>query len=206
MDGRGVDDIRSSFDDYTDLSEDDASVIEVLGEGVVSFQGIRRSLGLHQEKLSRILRRLERIGLVDRTFDGYRLTEKARRMAGVNRAGGRGDTLISMVLEDPAPVLAGVTAMRGRWAGEFRWHAYRVEDDGQVLEWVSNTRPVNLRLRIKGGVLTVETDSKNVEDRKHALKGALAIIRKAYELALGSLNTAGLKAMLLSQPRRIPWM
>lgn len=201
--------IRDRLDPHVGLGEDEAAVLEMLqrdAEGVISFQGIRRSLRMHQEKLSRILRRLERYGLVDRMYDGYRLSEKARGLIGGKRAADNYIPLVEMVLEEVGSILAGVASLRGRWAGEFRWLGYRVDDGGHVLEWVSNSRPISLRLRLNGRRLIIEADAKTEEDRQHALRGAFAIVRKAYELALGKMGDDRLKAMWLTPPSKFYWM
>src|SRR5207245_7664046 len=53
---------------------DDELVMDMLATGrgtIYSFQGMRRKLGLHQEKLTRILKRLEDDNLVMKTVEGY---------------------------------------------------------------------------------------------------------------------------------------
>jgi DNA-binding Lrp family transcriptional regulator len=201
--------LRDSLDFYTDISDDDATVLGLLQReinGVVSFQGIRRTLGIHQEKLSRILRRLERSGLVERVGDGYTLSMKARQIIGEKRTVDNYNRIVDMIVEEAGPLLAGVTSLRGRWAGDFRWLAYKVDDDGHLLEWVSSTKPVSLRLRLYGKRLIIETDARTPDDRQHALRGAFAIIRKAYELALNNISDGNFRAMWLTPPSRFYWM
>jgi len=64
------------------VDERDRAVLRAFSddaEATLAFQGIRRSLNLHPEKLSRALRRLEEAGAVSRTKDGYKLTEAGVR-------------------------------------------------------------------------------------------------------------------------------
>jgi DNA-binding HxlR family transcriptional regulator len=42
----------------------------------ISFQGIKRKLGLHQETLSRALHRLQRDGYIERLEKAYRISQK----------------------------------------------------------------------------------------------------------------------------------
>ncbi|MDW8359499.1 MAG: hypothetical protein RMK31_02800 [Candidatus Caldarchaeum sp.] len=159
--------------------EDVLKALSMASEGEVSFTGMRRALGMHQEKLSRILKRLEKHGLVDRTEHGYRLSGKARKLvsaSGTNQPYVVVDTLV----EDVGLVLAGVASLRGRWVEELRWLSYSVEDDAHVLRWISHDGSMLITLRLKNSRLQIES---NVHDRR-AVRAALAVLRKAYELAL----------------------
>src|SRR5207245_10079983 len=48
-------------------------------DATYTFQGLKRRLGLHQEKLTRILRRLEDNNLVAKTEAGYRTLKHSRK-------------------------------------------------------------------------------------------------------------------------------
>src|SRR3989304_1426112 len=67
-------------EEIEDLRENDREVLEFLSRdpgSLVGFQGIRRRLRIHPEKLSRALQRLPRDELVDRYARGYRVSPKA---------------------------------------------------------------------------------------------------------------------------------
>jgi hypothetical protein len=88
--------------------------------GQVAFNGLRRTLGVHPESLSRALRRLERDGTVERTQNGYRLLGD-----GLRRTSSRGARPPSLVAEvrlspgfSPRQILK---EMSGRWFGSLRW-------------------------------------------------------------------------------------
>ncbi|BAJ50998.1 hypothetical protein CSUB_C1146 [Candidatus Caldarchaeum subterraneum] len=187
-------------DGAIDFREDEEAVLKTLStasDGEVSFTGMRRALGMHQEKLSRILRRLEKHGLVDRGDKGYRLSGKARKLVNA-RGQERVFVIVDTRVEDVGLVLAGVTALHGRWVDEMRWLGYSVENDAHVLRWISQDGELQITLRLKEGRLTIMS---NLNERR-AVRAALAILRKAYELALiddtstlktlptGLLNTA----------------
>src|SRR5207244_11322508 len=48
-------------------------------DATYSFQGMKRRLGLHQEKLTRILNRLEDDNLVLKTDEGYKILHHSRK-------------------------------------------------------------------------------------------------------------------------------
>src|SRR5690606_5622072 len=61
-----------------DLHNNDAKILSALNEesgSNYSFKGLMRKLGLHQQSLSRALRRLEEMGLVEKSQVGYRLVK-----------------------------------------------------------------------------------------------------------------------------------
>ncbi|MDW7978831.1 MAG: hypothetical protein RMH74_08525, partial [Candidatus Caldarchaeum sp.] len=135
--------------------EDVLKALSMASEGEVSFTGMRRALGMHQEKLSRILKRLEKHGLVDRTEHGYRLSGKARKLvsaSGTNQP----YVLVDTLVEDIGLVLAGVASLRGRWVEELRWLSYSVEDDAHVLRWISHDGSMLITLRLKNSRLQIE--------------------------------------------------
>jgi hypothetical protein len=69
--------------------------------GSVAFQGLRRTLGVHPESLTRALRRLERDGEIERTDEGYRLTVATARPA------------ITFTSTAPAAAATATSAARG---------------------------------------------------------------------------------------------
>ena len=66
------------------LPDDKALVMNMLSsetDATYTFQGMRRRLGLHQEKLTRILKRLEDDNLVLKTNEGYKVLGSPRKSA-----------------------------------------------------------------------------------------------------------------------------
>ncbi|MEM2238609.1 MAG: hypothetical protein QXZ62_08045 [Candidatus Caldarchaeum sp.] len=176
-----------------EVRESEEEVLKTLStalDGDMSFTGMRRVLGIHQEKLSRILKRLEKYGLVDKTERGYRLSGKARRLMSEKKQE-PSHALVNTVVDDVGLVLAGVVALRGRWVEDMRWLGYSVEDGAHTLRWISQDGAVRITLRFKNGRLRVDS---NVSNRK-AARAAIAILRKAYELALADTTETPMKAM-----------
>jgi DNA-binding Lrp family transcriptional regulator len=181
------------FEGGLEVDEAEAEVLKALSSaayGEFSFTGIKRTLGIHQEKLSRILKRLERYGLINRGEHGYRLSEKARRV--VSRERSRGYVLVDVKVNDEGLVLAGIVSLRGKWVEDLRWLGYGLENGAHTLRWVSQDGALTITLRYRGGRLRVESS----ENTKEANRAALAILRKAYELALTD-ESKQVKALLL---------
>src|SRR5207244_684963 len=63
----------------TNLTPRDTGVLQTVMEEsltVFTFDGLKRLTGLHQEKLSRIIDRLEEEGLLEKVDEGYRITAR----------------------------------------------------------------------------------------------------------------------------------
>jgi len=144
-----------------DLRESDREVLELLRNepsSAVGFQGLKRRLSLHPEKLSRALRRLERDDLVEKTELGYRIGERAR-------------TLLTPTAMKPAipsvPILQTflppevhlpelATYLRGKWFGDLRWYGLMETPEELTLSWLSEDDSIQLDARLRTGALAIE--------------------------------------------------
>lgn len=141
----------------------DERVRELLSEfpGSVAFQGLRRTLGVHPESLTRALRRLERDGTVERTQEGYRLVEHDKLDArgswsrpGAPRWEGSPPRVeLRLSQAEEASRLLG--ALSGRWFGEFRWVGSYEEGRRTTLLWVSRQGKELLGLVLEGDLLRI---------------------------------------------------
>lgn len=149
-----------------DIRERDLEILKVLGseEGTVAFQGLRRRMNIHQEKLSRALQRLEEDGFVQRTPRGYAITPRghtvAQRWLGSAPAPST-TTILQAYL--PADVSPQVLAQRleGRWFGDLRWLGIREGAEGSTLRWVTGETGVEVILKLRWGHVTLETDAQD---------------------------------------------
>src|ERR1700730_16257648 len=92
------------LEDLERPSDNDLVILRAIGEDddarELSFQGIKRKLGLHQETLSRALHRLQRDGFVERLEHAYKISPK-----GLNTISHEGTDLRSkMEIIDPYAV------------------------------------------------------------------------------------------------------
>ncbi len=140
----------------------DERVRELLSEfpGSVAFQGLRRTLGVHPESLTRALRRLEREGAVQRTQEGYRLTDHSSLDArgswvrpGAPRWEGSPRVELRLSPGEDASLLLG--RLSGRWFGDFRWVGSYEEGRRTTLLWVSRAGGELLGLVLEGDLLRI---------------------------------------------------
>lgn len=142
----------------------DVRVRDLLSEfpGPVAFQGLRRTLGVHPESLTRALRRLERDGEVQKTRDGYRLAEAETPS---RRPTSPSSPQAPRWMEQPRVELRlspGEQAsnllgqLSARWFGEFRWVGSFEEGRRTTLLWVSRDGQEQLGLELEGDLLRIQ--------------------------------------------------
>lgn len=125
----------------------------------VSFQGLRRQLGVHQQALARTLRRLESQGLISHMGKGYQLTE-------AGYASLRGEMpqpatkpvipLVQALL--PPHVSPGDVArhLSRRWFGGLRWYGQSEGPGETILHWMAEGARVTVR--VAAGSVTLEVE------------------------------------------------
>ncbi|HEV8361159.1 MAG TPA: MarR family transcriptional regulator [Candidatus Thermoplasmatota archaeon] len=167
--------------------ERDVAVLSELareGEARVAFQGLRRRLELHQEALSRTLRRLEQDGLVARDEGGYKLTE-----AGFGALQGK------RVAEFKAPAVPVVQALlpphlspdaiashlSRRWFRGLRWYGQAEAPGELTLTWLAEPGNAKVRVRVAGSTLTLEVEGANGTGFP-AARSVLAALAELYGL------------------------
>lgn len=132
-----------------------------LGDAEVAFSGIRRRLQIHQESLSRTLRRLEDRGLVEGTGEGYRLTDDGfDRIRACRRAAERPtfSPVVSAVVPSTVDPDAFLDRLTGRWFEGLHWYGL-AEGPGEVrLAWLADPDREIVQLRIVGGSAILEAE------------------------------------------------
>jgi predicted transcriptional regulator len=147
------------------LRDLDIDVLRTLGddEGRVAFQGLRRRMNVHQERLSRSLQRLEDEGLVSKGPRGYVLTDKGSAFA--HRWFSPASSNTTKILESFLPTdlsphqVAG--RLEGKWFASLRWLGAKDEPDGATLRWITDETGVEVILRVTWGKIMVETNATN---------------------------------------------
>ena len=125
-----------------DLRESDREVLELLRNepaSAVGFQGLKRRLHLHPEKLSRALRRLERDDLVEKTDLGYRIGERARDLLTPTamKPAIPSVPILQTFLPPEVDLQELATYLRGKWFGPLRWYGLMETPEELTLSWLS---------------------------------------------------------------------
>jgi len=180
-------------DDDLDLRSGDWQVLDAFddAESNLAFQGIKRKLGMHQETLSRALHRLESDHLVERTQDGYRLTQRGTEVIHDSM---RGSVKTSKILETYLPSDVSSTEVISRlkytWFSTLRWLGYSENNGEALLTWVTEDGSTQVKARFQGNRLTIEISSDK-ESSDMGIKSAhelVARIIREYRLVMEHLQ------------------
>ncbi len=170
--------------DESNLTARDTDVIRaIMEEGltVFTFDGLKRLVGLHQEKLSRIIDRLEEEGFVEKVPEGYRIT--ARGSVAVARPMGSAQPAVPIVqslLPRDIDLERILSQLKGRWFGRLRWLGYAKNDDGIVLKWIAEEDGFQIEAKFMDNYLSI--------DAKIAETGKTSEAVKAAHLLLGHVS------------------
>lgn len=174
-------------EDIEDPSNHDLAVLEALGNsfqgdsGHVSFQGMRRKLGLHQETLSRALHRLERDGFIVKNEKEYKVSPKGEEVVSRHRPEGavQAETYSIPILRTilPAePDASGLEAsLSHKWFGNLRWFGSSKSEDGTTLTWITPDGKMKLKAKISEGYLSIESEAISSQGMSDAVKAAYEI-------------------------------
>lgn len=181
------DTVRDAIEPYegdSALPNHDLQVLSLLGaEGPaqVTFQGIKRSLDIHQESLSRALRRLQDDGLVQSTTKGYVLSPDglAKAQALVRDTRSPSVPVLRTVLPGDQEGRYAAEGLRQRWFGSLRWYGYSQDAGGTTLSWTTEDGGVRLDARFEGVLLSVDA---RLADPTRLPQAIVAAHRLLYEV------------------------
>ncbi len=160
----------------SNLTPRDTGVLQtVMEEGltVFTFDGLKRLTGLHQEKLSRIIDRLEEEGLLEKVDEGYRITS-------------RGNETIPRPLSNalqPIPIVQSllpravdlqqiISGLKGRWFGGLRWLGYSQDNDATILKWIAEEDGIQIDARFADSYLSIDAKVAEGREVSQAVKAA----------------------------------
>ena len=120
-------------------------------DATYSFQGIKRKLGLHQEKLTRILKRLEDDNLVLKTTEGYKVVHHPRK----TRQVAEGEPVIQGQLPPGTDSQELLSKVKGRWFKNFRWLGYNNGNNGPSLYWITEDNRFQVKVELSPAEIIV---------------------------------------------------
>ncbi len=165
----------SSVREEADLpSSNDFSILNALGSEVdaqdLSFQGIKRKLGLHQETLTRALRRLQRDGYIEHFDHTYRISPKGLETITMSNGIKGSDptlpsTAVTPILQAMLPTDVNVgelaNSLSYKWFGNLRWLGSMRTLDATTLTWIVNDTMQKITCKISRNSLTIGTTAGN---------------------------------------------
>ena len=169
-----------------DLRDNDRLVLEFLGgqsNSSLGFQGIRRRLGIHPEKLSRALHRLQQDDLVEKTDLGYRVSPRAVSLLSPTaiRPTIQRTPLLRTFLPADANLRELAETMRGTWFGPLHWYGLAESPEEIVLSWVSDDGAFQVDARVRTGALSIEGSVEDPAVWSRVLMAAHELFRHLSE-------------------------
>ena len=137
------------------------SMLSSENDATYTFQGLKRRLGLHQEKLTRILKRLEDDNLVQKTDEGYRILHHPRK---TSRHLFEGQPVIRGQLPPGIDSQCLLAKIKGRWFKNFRWLGYANSIDEQSLYWITEDNKFEVRVQLSPMEILVWSQSTDPKD------------------------------------------
>ena len=166
-----------SYDsDESTLTPRDTGVLQtVMEEGltVFTFDGLKRLTGLHQEKLSRIIDRLEEEGLLEKVAEGYRITARGNeRIPRPLGSAMQPIPIVQSLLPRDVDLQQLISGLKGRWFGGLRWLGYTQNDEGTVLKWIAEEDGVQIDARFTDSYLSIDAKVAEGREVSQAVKAA----------------------------------
>ena len=145
------------------------NMLSAESDATYTFQGLKRRLGLHQEKLTRILRRLEDENLVAKTAEGYRTLKQARK--GAHHLV-EGEPVIRGQLPPGIDSQVLLERIKGRWFKNFRWVGYSNATDGLSLYWITEDNSFEVRIQLSPSELLVWSQATSITETSSPVAAA----------------------------------
>jgi DNA-binding Lrp family transcriptional regulator len=194
-DGKKKEEEDDSLSVAAAFHNNDNKILAVLNEtgSYYSFKGLMRKLNLHQQSLSRALRRLEELGIIEKSRAGYRLAvDVARTIAArdLPRQKGREYTQLLQTYI-PVSIKAGeiIRSLVGKWFKNLRWLGMIESGTGYTLQWISDDGSFQINLRMISDYIIIETNASTEKEKVQAMAGSYTVyeqITKAIQSRLGT--------------------
>ena len=194
-----------TFDDLEERpNPNDLVVLRALSEDDdardLSFQGIKRKLGLHQETLSRSLHRLQRDGFVERLDHAYRISPK-----GITSIAGEKPKISPLKLDPTDPYAVSllrarlppdinvpelINSLSFKWFGNLRWLGSTQAPESATLSWMTDDTGLKISVRIREDVLTIETFPTGSDSISEATRSAFELFDHVSKTLKGTYRAS----------------
>lgn len=169
-------------DSLGDFHDNDTKILHLFSEEAgsnYSFKGLMRKLNLHQQSLSRALKRLQEMGLIERTSLGYRLGSRGAGSPERSRPKGIEYT---QLLQTYIPVNVRpkelLLQLAGKWFGKLRWLGMIDSGTGYTLQWSSEDGSFQINLRLISDYVIIESNASTDSEKLEAMAGSYAIFEQ----------------------------
>jgi DNA-binding transcriptional regulator YhcF (GntR family) len=184
-----------------DFHNNDNKILSLLHQhtgSYFSFKGLMRKLNLHQQSLTRALNRLEELGLIQRSVNGYKLN-KCDQKSAISLPDKRKRSEYMQLLQTYIP--KGIQkeeimqALNGRWFNRIRWIGLMESEFGYMLQWINEDNTFQINVRMISDHIIIETNAISDEDKIEAMVGSCKIFEQITKLFQTRLQDPQSKAL-----------
>jgi DNA-binding MarR family transcriptional regulator len=200
-----------------DLRNNDKKILSLLNEemwSTYSFKALERKLDIHQQSLTRALKRLRDLDLIEKTPAGYKLIKKNIFLS---------NTILqnSQLTEEeeeaePEPFETGKTRKRfnqliqvcipirnnkelivnqlvGKWFGNLRWFGLIKKETGVTLQWVAinkynNNKLFQININIVSEYIVIESNAVSDKEKIEAMSCSNRIVSEITKILQSNLQ------------------
>ena len=184
-----------NFVSIDDLRDPDINILKVLLDNkdensisTFSFSGLKIKLNLHQEILSRSLRRLKELKLIKKTESGYILTPSSKllfpKLGNTSQMKKRKTTQIIQIhipfkISDQL-----VKDLIGKWHGNLRWIGIIQNIIGYKLKWKDIENFIEITMNISDNDIVIEINDDSPSNIIKAFKHSTKILDWVSSMAM----------------------
>ena len=189
---------EDDFISVNDLRQSDIDILEILFDNedentiaTFTFNGLKIISNLHQEILSRSLKRLKELGLVDKTKSGYNFNKKGKfifsRFKSILNKERNSQTKYTQIIQLSFPFQIPnqqiVRNLSGKYFGSLRWIGLIQNIRGYQLKWKDIEDFMEIILHLSNNNIIIETN----EDKELNISKAFSYSTKIIE-SIGSIG------------------
>jgi len=188
-----------------DIRNNDKKILSLLQKEMLStysFKALERKLDIHQQSLSRALKRLLDLDLIEKTSSGYKLVE--RNMYNFNpilednllneeieidksKKHRKYKQLIQIYMPVKSNIEPIVDNLAGKWFGNLRWFGLIKKETGFRLQWIavdkhSSNKIFQINVSILSEYIIVETDAVSDGEKVEAMHYSNRIIEEIIKI------------------------
>lgn len=169
-----------------DLKERDITLLHIVDEEDLSnftFEGLKRRLKIHPEKLSRILSRLLSQEIIKKRNNGYTLTTKAKKLlkSKPSESTNLNIPLLQTFLPPKISINTIINTLQNKWFGQLRWLGHSETKNGITLKWITTDGKNIISATFYQGKLQIygkTVSNKNLNDALDASHQLMGYITK----------------------------
>lgn len=198
---------EDDFISVNDLRQSDIDILEILFDNgdentiaTFTFNGLKIRSNLHQEILSRSLKRLKELGLIDKTKLGYNFNKKGKfifsKLKSILNEERNNQTKYTQIIQVSVPFQISnqkiVQNLSGKYFGSLRWIGMIQNMKGYQLKWKDIENFIEIVVYLSNNNIIIETNDNNPLNISKAFSYSTRIIE--------SIGNIGMKHNLFIYP------